>query len=185
MKTPITTHRVVGAMRSLLMLAGWAAAADLPKETPRTDPLDACNVVWDSPGANASGSMPIGNGDIGMNVWVEPNGGMRFPAIWGPNYDWLPDQCHGGNLLNTTRSMLLQSEGRKIYLFPAWPKEWHVSFKLHAPLNTTVEGELRDGKVTALKVTPQSRAGDVINMLGLSAHAFHSGTNLEPRMLRS
>jgi len=94
------------------------------------------------------------------------NGGMRFPAIWGPNYDWLPDQCHGGNLLNTTQSMLLQADGKKIFLFPAWPKEWDVSFKLHAPLNTTVEGELRGGKVTTLKVTPQSRAADVVNMLG-------------------
>lgn len=94
------------------------------------------------------------------------NNTMRFPAIWGPNYDWLPDQCHGGNLLNTTQSMLLQSEGRKIYLFPAWPKEWNVSSKLHAPLNTTVAGELRDGKVTTLTVTPKSRTADVVNMLG-------------------
>jgi hypothetical protein len=22
----------------------------------------------------------------------------RFPAFWGPNYDWIPDQCHGGVL---------------------------------------------------------------------------------------
>jgi len=93
------------------------------------------------------------------------NGAMRFPAIWGPNYDWLPDQCHGGNLLNTTQSMLLQADGKKIYLFPAWPKEWNVSFKLHAPLNTTVEGEFRDGKLTTLTVTPKSRTADVVNML--------------------
>ena len=93
------------------------------------------------------------------------NGSMRFPAIWGPNYDWLPDQCHGGNLLNTAQTMLMQSEGRRIILFPAWPKEWNVSFKLHAPLNTTVEGELRNGTVTTLTVTLPSRAADVVNML--------------------
>jgi len=93
------------------------------------------------------------------------HGGSRFPAFWGPNYDWVPDQCHGGNILNTTQTMLLQCEGKKMLLFPAWPKEWNVSFKLHAPSNTTVEGELRDGKVTALSVTPQSRTADVVNML--------------------
>ena len=104
------------------------------------------------------------------------HGGSRFPAFWGPNYDWIPDQCHGGNLLNATQTMLLQAGppvpagsggtgGGKIYLFPAWPKEWNVSFKLHAPNNTTVEGELRDGKVVSLAVTPQSRAADVVNML--------------------
>lgn len=92
------------------------------------------------------------------------HGGSRFPAFWGPNYDWVPDQCHGGNILNTTQTMLLQCEGRKMLLFPAWPKEWNVAFKLHAPYQTTIEGELRDGKVTALKVTPPSRAADVVNM---------------------
>ncbi len=38
------------------------------------DWLDAYNVVWDSPSKDASGSMPIGNGDFGANVWVEENG---------------------------------------------------------------------------------------------------------------
>src|SRR2546423_1711851 len=38
------------------------------------DRLDRYNVVWDSPSGDASGSMPIGNGDIGANVWVEPSG---------------------------------------------------------------------------------------------------------------
>jgi hypothetical protein len=33
--------------------------------------LDQYNVVWDSPSRDASGSMPIGNGDLGANVWVE------------------------------------------------------------------------------------------------------------------
>jgi len=34
------------------------------------------NVVWETPSRNSSGSMPIGNGDIGANVWVEPNGDL-------------------------------------------------------------------------------------------------------------
>ena len=36
------------------------------------------NVDWDSPGKNALGSVPIGNGDIGLNVWVEENGDLCF-----------------------------------------------------------------------------------------------------------
>jgi hypothetical protein len=93
------------------------------------------------------------------------NRSSRFPAFWGPNFDWIPDQDHGDNILTTLQFMLLQSDGRKIYLLPAWPKNWNVSFKLHAPYRTTVEGELRDGKVTSLTVTPQSRATDVVNLL--------------------
>ena len=50
-------------------------------------------------------------------------------------------------------------------LFPAWPKEWEVDFKLHAPRQTTVEGILRDGKLVSLKVTPKSRMKDVVNWL--------------------
>ena len=93
------------------------------------------------------------------------HGGSRFPAFWGPNYDWVPDQCHGGNLLNTTQTMLLQCEGKKIILFPAWPKDWDVEFKLHAPYKTEVTGELRQGKLVSLKVSPPERKADIVNWL--------------------
>jgi hypothetical protein len=60
------------------------------------------------------------------------------------------------------QEMLLQTVDRKIYLFPAWPKEWNVDFKLHAPYNTIVEGKLVNGKIEKLIVTPQSRRKDVV-----------------------
>lgn len=90
--------------------------------------------------------------------------GERFPAFWGPNYDWTPDQCHGGVLLKTFQAMLMQTDGRKIFLLPAWPKGWDVEFKLHAPLRTVIEGEYRDGTIRSLTVTPESRRTDVIDM---------------------
>ena len=49
------------------------------------------------------------------------------------------------------QEMLLQTDDKKLYLFPAWPKDWDVHFKLHAPYQTTVEGILRNGKVETLK----------------------------------
>ncbi|MCD6597934.1 MAG: hypothetical protein J7L04_09620, partial [Bacteroidales bacterium] len=36
------------------------------------------NVVWNSPSLNSMGSMPAGNGDIGINLWVEKNGDLLF-----------------------------------------------------------------------------------------------------------
>src|SRR5439155_12124840 len=42
------------------------------------DPLDRCNVVWTTPSADSSGSMPLGNGDVGLNVWVQENGDVCF-----------------------------------------------------------------------------------------------------------
>jgi len=61
-----------------------------------------------------------------------------------------------------TATMLMQCDGRRIQLLPAWPAEWTADFKLHAPYQTTVEGHVENGKVTQLKVTPSSRAKDVV-----------------------
>ncbi len=86
----------------------------------------------------------------------------RFPAFWGPNFDWTPDQCHGGVLLKATQAMLIQSEGDRIFVLPAWPSDWNVDFKLRAPKQTTVEGVVENGLLTSLTVTPSSRRSDVV-----------------------
>ena len=65
------------------------------------------------------------------------------------------------------QEMLMQTPGRKIILFPAWPLDWDVNFKLNAPYNTVVEGELRKGKMVRLNVIPATREKDVINMIEL------------------
>ena len=88
--------------------------------------------------------------------------GSRFPAFWGPNFDWIPDQDHGGNALMTLQCMLIQADGRRIHLLPTWPKDWNVEFKLHAPYKTIVEGAYVDGELTNVKVTPESRKDDLI-----------------------
>ncbi|MDP4208535.1 MAG: DUF5703 domain-containing protein [Bacteroidota bacterium] len=88
----------------------------------------------------------------------------RFPTFWGPGRDWVPDHNWGGSGMIGLQEMLMQTDGRKIFLFPAWPKKWDVTFKLHAPYNTTVEGSLINGKITNLKVTPESRRTDIVEM---------------------
>ena len=40
--------------------------------------LDANNVTWTVPGPTSMQSMPLGNGDIALNVWVETNGAVDF-----------------------------------------------------------------------------------------------------------
>jgi hypothetical protein len=81
------------------------------------------------------------------------NKNFRFPVMWGPNYDWTPDQDHGSNLINTLQLMLLQADGEKIFLAPAWPAGWEADFKLHAPGGATVEASIRNGKIENLNVT--------------------------------
>jgi len=90
--------------------------------------------------------------------------GSRFPAFWGPNFDWIPDQDHGGILMKAFQSMLMQVDpySRKIYLLPAWPDDWNADFKLNAPYNTTIVGSIKNGEIETLTVTPDSRKDDVI-----------------------
>ncbi len=66
----------------------------------------------------------------------------RFPAYFGPGHDWMPDIEWG--------------------LLPAWPEDWDVDFKLHAPQQTVVECVVKGGKIVKLKVTPELRRKDVI-----------------------
>jgi len=100
-----------------------------------------------------------------LTTYKLKDSGRRFPAFWGPGFDWTPDHNWGGSGMIGLQEMLMQVDDKKIYLFPAWPKDWNVHFKLHAPYNTTVEATVKDGKVTSLIVLPKERAKDVINML--------------------
>lgn len=86
----------------------------------------------------------------------------RFPAFWGPGFDWTPDHNWGGSGMIGLQEMLLQDVDNKILLFPAWPKNIDVHFKLHAPKQTVVEAELKNGKVNIIKVTPESRRKDIV-----------------------
>lgn len=91
-------------------------------------------------------------------------GGERFKWFWKPGHDWEPDLDNGGAGQMILQSMLLQVRGDKLLLFPAWPKEWNVEFKLHAPMNTVVEGVYRNGKLERLDVSPANRGKDVVKM---------------------
>ena len=70
--------------RPLLLIAFSAAiianAAPITSLPPVqvVNSLADCNVTWDSPSGDSFGSMPLGNGDVGANVWVESNGDLVF-----------------------------------------------------------------------------------------------------------
>ena len=50
----------------------WAAEA-----TPEGEP-SPYEVVWDSPSEDCNGTMPLGNGEVALNAWIEPSGDLRF-----------------------------------------------------------------------------------------------------------
>lgn len=98
-----------------------------------------------------------------LNKLKLASGPYRFPAFWGPGFDWSPDHNWGGSGMIGLQEMLLQTtdEG-KIILFPAWPRNQDVHFKLHAPQNTVVEASLKNGKIDFIRVSPAIREKDII-----------------------
>jgi hypothetical protein len=135
---------------------------DLAADTFRRRPEKASN-GWQYDGQSAAAA---GLADEARALLVakaaNSNPRFRFPAMWGPNYDWLPDQDHGANIMLTLQAMLIRPVGDRIYLLPAWPKDWSATFKLHAPARTIVEGVMRNGELVELRVTPASRRRDVV-----------------------
>lgn len=98
---------------------------------------------------------------LNSEKWAD--GAHRFPAFLGPGYDWTPDHNWGGSAMIGFQEMLMQTDdGDRIVLFPAWPLDRDISFKLHAPGKTVVEASLRDGKLEKLEVTPAERWKDIV-----------------------
>lgn len=89
-------------------------------------------------------------------------GNEQFRWFWSKNSDWIPDMDNGGSGMITLQLMLMQCDGKRIQLLPAWPSDWTADFKLHAPYRTIVEGHVEGGKVTRLIVTPAGRTKDVV-----------------------
>ena len=56
---------------------------------PQRDSVTEYHVRWDSPSQDSSGSMPLGNGEISLNAWMEPSSDLQFyigkTDSWGDN----------------------------------------------------------------------------------------------------
>lgn len=116
-------------------------------------------------GQDGTQSASLGLTDEAKKVVIQEftsYGNEQFRWFWSKNSDWIPDMDDGGSGMMTLQLMLMQCDGKRIQLLPAWPADWTADFKLHAPYRTTVEGHVEKGKVTRLSVTPAERAKDVV-----------------------
>jgi alpha-L-fucosidase 2 len=145
-------YRIYGVGKPDLSLARNTFAA-------RLFPQDTC---W---GQDGPQSAVLGLTAVAQKAAIDEftdYGNQRFQWFWKAGHDWIPDLDNGGTGMMTLELMLMQSDGKRIQLLPAWPTDWTADFKLHAPYKTTVEGHVENGKITNLKVMPQSRAKDVV-----------------------
>lgn len=100
--------------------------------------------------------------EILVNNVQMKNPGNRFPAMWGPIYDGVPDTDHGANIIHLLQQMVMQVKGNNVYILPAFPKEWNVSFKLHPNSTTTIELEYKDGKIKKMDIYPEEEKNNII-----------------------
>lgn len=111
--------------------------------------------------------------------------GFRFPSFYRslsfggrPGFCHPPDMDHGGVAMIALQEMLMQTDGKRILLGPAWPAGWDCSFKLCAPYRTTVSGRVAGGKVLVDSVSPESRRADIeiFPLANATSAASSSGT---------
>ena len=76
-----------------------------------------------------------------VHNFTTKHSGSRFPAFWGPNYDWVPDQDHGTANMRALQNMLVQSEINQTNWLAAWPKNWNLDFKIHIQNKKIVTGK--------------------------------------------
>jgi alpha-L-fucosidase 2 len=142
-------YRLYGAGKPDLKLAQDTFEA-------RRFPQDTC---W---GQDGTESSILGLTDVAKKAATAEftdYGDQRFRWFWKPGHDWIPDLANG---MITLQNMLMQCDGKRIQLLPAWPADWTADFKLDAPYQTTVEGHVENGKISDLLVTPHSRTKDVV-----------------------
>lgn len=145
-------YRIYGVGKPDLQLARDTYAA-------RLFPLNYC---WGQDGEEASLLGLTADARKDVTRELTNYGDQRFKWFWNRALDWIPDFDDGGAGMMTLQSMLMQTDGRRIQILPAWPKDWTADFKLYAPYKTTVYGHVENGRLTSLKVTPESRRKDVV-----------------------
>ncbi len=74
----LNTDPQVKQKRKTYLYKAFLLILVLPVFAPARAQVESCNVIWDSSSRDSWGSMPAGNGDIGANVWVNPDGEIHF-----------------------------------------------------------------------------------------------------------
>ena len=95
---------------------------------------------------------------------ASPAAGWRFTGFAAHDQDYEPSLDHLNTMRTAVHYMLVQCSAINdtIFLFPSWPNQWDVTFKLYAPLNTIVEASCMGGQLKLLQVTPDTRKKDVV-----------------------
>lgn len=123
---PVFPWRVYGLGRPNLEIARNTYYYDVDAQKFRT------HIGWKQDNIWAA-CLGLTDEAVALNQRKLYNGPHRFPAFWGPGYDWTPDHNWGGSGMIGLQEMLMQEDAQgNIIRYPAWPKNRKVHFRLHA-----------------------------------------------------
>jgi len=120
--------------QAALLIAMTLLASSARGAMSKPDPLDPCNVVWDIPSKDSSGSMPLGNGDIGLNVWVDAN----QPVVWVEVHAQRPFDVRAELELWRKTSEITESTDRIVWFDRNESSIWEGTLK-HQGLNEWIK----------------------------------------------
>ena len=89
MKDPIRLPQVAIFCGALLIPSGWgpAVARAAGHSAEAHAGVSQYDVTWSTPSLDARGAMPTGNGDVGLNAWIDPTGDLIFYVSKTDAYD--------------------------------------------------------------------------------------------------
>ncbi len=105
--------------------------------------LDSYKIIWTSQSADARGSMPIGAGNIGLNVWVEKD---ELLIYFGSPDSW----SYRGKGFNTQMQTKLGRLRLKLSPVP-WAKDFRQELDV-ASNSIVLSGKSADGKAIQMRV---------------------------------
>ena len=89
----------------------------------------------------------------------------RFPRFWGADFSNLPEEKAGiDTLIDTLRSMLIASTGKRVCVLPGWPLDRDVAFRVNSENGLGIEVAYTGGKLERLEVHPKQRTSEVFGI---------------------
>lgn len=153
---PVFPYSIFGLHRSETIDVARNTALYAPESD---DQLDV--ISWLNVGVQYS-RLGMKNEAIEYLIRKGDDGGRRFPAFFGPGWDWTPDLNHLGSFAIQLQEMLLQTVDDYIRITPCLPSGIDVDFKLFAPKERSVECSIVDSKICKLEILPSVESNLVI-----------------------
>ncbi len=90
---------------------------------------------------------------------------LGFPQFWGSDFSLLPSEKDEVDaLVDSLRPLLIETTGKRVCIFPGWPVDKDISFRIDTVTGLGVEVVYRDQEIKRLEVYPKQRTNEVFGL---------------------